>query len=387
MTILWIYNRPLIPEAGGTERITSILMRGFSSRGYNCLGMLVVHQEDLSLSYNGEPVDDLYRFLKDNHVDVVINQEALTTCVLNTFLDKGGDLWHKEGGKLITCLHFDPEGPGTIYFFKIKKNKTLHDWFTILKLSMFKTFYKHKQDKDTGIVYRELYDKSDYFIALSHTHFPYLQKVMNMVTPKISHYNKLVAINNPLTFEDVSSPSILKEKKKVCLIVARMDEYYKRISLSLKAWQKVQQHLETRDWVLKVVGDGPSLNDYKEYVNNHKIPNVEFCGRQNPELYYREAKIFLMTSSREGWGLTLTESFQRGVVPIAMDSSPVFRQIITNGEDGYICPNNDIKTLSQLIVALIKNPTQLETMAKCALCSAEKFNLDNAMNAWGNLFK
>lgn len=382
MTILWIYNRPLIPEAGGTERITSILMRGFSSRGYNCLGMLVVHQEDLSLSYNGEPVDDLYRFLKDNHVDVVINQEALTTCVLNTFLDKGGDLWHKEGGKLITCLHFDPEGPETIYFFKTKKNKTLHDWFTILKLSMFKTFYKHKQDKDTGIVYRELYDRSDYFVALSHTHFPYLQKVMNMVAPKISHYNKLVAINNPLTFEDISSPSILKEKKKVCLIVARMDEYYKRISLSLKAWQKVQQHLEAKDWVLKIVGDGPSLNEYMEYVNNHKIPNVEFCGSQNPEPYYRDAKIFLMTSSREGWGLTLTESFQRGVVPVAMYSCPVFKQIIDHGKVGFLTPNGDVDTFAVQILSLINDNKNLREIALNAMVYSSRFNLESTIVQW-----
>lgn len=38
-----------------------------------------------------------------------------------------------------------------------------------------------------------------------------------------------------------------------------------------------------------------------------------------------------MTSSAEGWGLTLTESLQRGVVPVVMNSSPVFSEIIETG--------------------------------------------------------
>lgn len=30
MTILWIYNMPLVPEAGGTERITSLVAKGLT---------------------------------------------------------------------------------------------------------------------------------------------------------------------------------------------------------------------------------------------------------------------------------------------------------------------------------------------------------------------
>ena len=43
-------------------------------------------------------------------------------------------------------------------------------------------------------------------------------------------------------------------------------------------------------------------------------------GQKNPEPYYNEASIFMMTSSFEGWGLTLTEAQQYGCVPLAFHS-------------------------------------------------------------------
>ena len=39
-TILWIYSKPLKPEAGGTERITSLVQRGLTKAGYHCMDIL-----------------------------------------------------------------------------------------------------------------------------------------------------------------------------------------------------------------------------------------------------------------------------------------------------------------------------------------------------------
>ena len=45
MTLLWIYNLPLKPESGGTERITSLVAKGFSLRGYHCMDILVFDEQ------------------------------------------------------------------------------------------------------------------------------------------------------------------------------------------------------------------------------------------------------------------------------------------------------------------------------------------------------
>ena len=373
-TILWLYNMPLVPEAGGTERITSLIRNGLLRRGYDCMKILVVNPETEKITYEGEQIHDLFEFLKKNNVDTIINQDGITNKVLNVFLNKGGLCWQREGGKIITCLHFDPDAPSVIKLFLSKKSKTLKDWFIITKLQLLSSYYQNQKDNQAGKLYNELYDKSDSFVCLSKTHFAYLHKVM-----KRTSYEKMVAINNPLTFDDISDISILYKKKKQVLIVARMDEFYKRISLALKAWGFLQ---DIKDWRLVIVGDGPSLCDYKDYVQKNHLHNVCFKGRQTPETYYKDSSIFLMTSDKEGWGLTLTESLQRGVVPIVMDSCPVFSEIISDGVNGFLTPNNEIKKFADKVRLLMTNHDILYKMEKQALVSASKFNMDNTIKQW-----
>ena len=365
---------PLLPEAGGTERITSLIRNGLLRGGYDCMKMLVVNPDTEDITYEGEQIHDLFEFLKKHHVETVINQDGITNKVLNAFLDKGGLQWQREGGKIITCLHFDPDAPSVIKLFLSKKSKTLKDWLIITKLKLLSSYYQKLKDIQAGKLYNELYDKSDSFVCLSKTHFSYLHKVM-----KRANYEKIVAINNPLTFDDISDISILSKKKKQVLIVARMDEFYKRISLALKAWGYLQ---DIKDWRLVIVGDGPSLCDYKAYVQKHQLHNVCFEGRQTPETYYKDSSIFLMTSDKEGWGVTLTESLQRGVVPIVMDSCPVFSEIISDGVNGFLTPNNDIKKFADKVRLLMTSQELLYKIGKQVLESASKFNIENTIGQW-----
>lgn len=373
-TILWMYNMPLVPEAGGTERITSLIRNGLLKFGYNCMTMLVINLNTTVVEYEGEKVNDIYAFLKSYAVDVVINQDGITNKVLNIFLAKGGSLWQKEGGKIITCLHFDPDSPSFEKLIFKKKNKTVKDWILLLKCLLLHGYYKRKKDHQAGILYNELYDKSDVFVCLSQFHFPYLRQVM-----KRRSYDKMIAINNPLTFDDISDYSILDKKKKQILVVARMDEFYKRISLILKGWQCLD---ELDEWQLVIIGDGPSLNDYKEFSTKNKLCNIHFLGRQSPELYYKDSSIFLMTSDKEGWGLTLTESLQRGVVPVVMNSCPVFSEIIIDGENGFLTTNGNVKEFADKVRFLMKNPKILREMGKRALVSAKKFEIKETLKQW-----
>lgn len=173
-------------------------------------------------------------------------------------------------------------------------------------------------------------------------------------------------------------------KQRTVLVVARMSEFHKRISIILKTWKQLVKEGSTKTWTLKVIGDGPSLTEYKKYVRDNKLVNITFLGQQNPEPYYAEASIFLMTSSAEGWGLTLTESLQRGVVPVVMNSSPVFSEIIENGKSGVLVRNNDYKAFANAIRKLMKSEVTRITMSQNCLIQAKKFDLGNTINKWIN---
>ena len=380
MTILWIYNLPLIPEAGGTERITSLIAKGLSQRGHKCLGILEFKEGSTQMVYEGHNVEDLYEFLKEYKVDVIINQIAYSRWLLRYFLERGGAKWHAEGGKIISCLHFDPKPTSDLYLFRSKRDKKFRDYINIAKAFLLKSYYRKRQEKRTGITYNWVYDNSDHYITLSATHFPYFRQVTQR-----DEYQKLTAINNPLTFDDISTDEILNEKKKVVLVCSRMDEYQKRISLILRAWKKLQSDPIAADWTLNIIGDGPDLEFYKSYANKKRLKNICFEGRQSPEPYYREADIFLMTSTGiEGWGLTLTESLQRGVVPVVMNTCPVYSDIITDGYNGFLTQDNVADLMSHVLM-LMKEQEQLRKMQRNALSSASRFTLDKTMMKWGSI--
>lgn len=378
MTILWIYNMPLIPEAGGTERITSLVAKGLTSLGHNCMDILVFDRGKATMTYGAKTVTDLYAFLKENRVDIVINQIAYDRWLLADFLARGGDRWHKEGGKIISCLHFDPKPTSSYYYFKSKRNKTLRDRFNVLKALVMYKYYERRQEKSTGDIFNWIYDQSDWYVTLSPTHYPYFKKVTAR-----SEYDKLRAINNPLTFDDIADETVIDQKKHVILVCSRMDEYQKRISLVLKAWKIIRRNPASDGWTLKILGTGPDLDKYKDYARRHSLDNLQFEGRQSPEPYYREAGIFLMTSTGiEGWGLTLTESLQRGVVPVVMNTCSVYSDIITNGYNGYLTEGSDLTDFVSHIMMLIDDPRRLRAMQLNAIHSAHRFTLEKTMEKW-----
>lgn len=377
MTILWIYNMPLLPEAGGTERITSLVVDGLSERGHKCMGILEFKEGSEQMMHEGKDVADLYSFLRDNRVDVVVNQIAYSTWLLSDFLDRGGRRWHDEGGKIISCLHFDPCNPSYKQLLKSQEHLSLRSRMDIVKHTVLSAYYRQRKEKLEGDVYNYIYDNSDVFVILSERHKPYMDKVM-----KRKDYHKITAINNPLTFPVIASEDTLDTKKKTVLVCARMSEYHKRISIVLKAWKVLKNRGVTRGWTLKIVGEGPDLERYRHYVENNSLDNVVFYGRQDPLPFYKEASVLMLASSAEGWGLALTEALQNGAVPVVMNSSAVYADIIDNGYNGCLTPNGNLSSYVRHMKTLLTEPCRLRTMQRNALESAHRFKIDKTISRW-----
>lgn len=383
-TILWMYEKELNPEDGGTERISDLTMKGLSEKGYICMGFLEFHKNDNSIIYHKQQISNVYKFLTDNKIDIVINQLGYGDWLLKRFYTEGGEQWKKEGGRVITCLHFDPKQPRQTRrtIFHNWRKKTNKEKIDAIKRYLIAPYYENKEERSIKNIYKYLYENSDYFVMLSKTHFPYFTSLL-----KLNDYKKLRAIPNPLTFPDISSPDIILNKKKQVLVVARMSEYHKRISSALKTWKIITQKYLINDWELILVGDGPDLQQYKNYAKRNNLSGIRFEGQKNPNDYYKNASIFLMTSSAEGWGLTLTEAMERGVPSIVMESSPVFRDIIDDGKTGFIVPDNELKTFIDRCLLLIRNPQKRMEMAKNCLLKAEDFTIDKTISLWKEILK
>jgi glycosyltransferase involved in cell wall biosynthesis len=380
MNIAWIYNKSLHVSIGGTERTTMLAIEMLQRIGHNSYAFIIINEKDGLFSFEGNPINDLYTFLKEKEIDIAINQIGYSIELLKPFLENGGKKWQEEGGKIITYMHFDPRMPSNLDYFLSIENKTITDYLVICKLFLFNRYYKTKERNEYAHIYRYLYDNSDMYVTLSPTHFPYLKSLLNLES-----YDKLYAINNTLTFDGISSPDILHKKEKTVLLVARLSETHKRISAAIKVWERISKNNKYDEWQFKIVGTGADMERYKRYVKKHKIERISFEGEQNPEPYYRSASIFLMTSPAEGWGLTLTESFQRGVVPVVMNSSPVFSEIIEDGKSGILVKDNNIREFQEAIEKLMSDKQLRLGMGKNCLDRAKLFNKESTTKKWENI--
>jgi glycosyltransferase involved in cell wall biosynthesis len=192
--------------------------------------------------------------------------------------------------------------------------------------------------------------------------------------------DKIAYINNPVKIKEVN----VAEKENVILCVAQL-AYRKRVDLMLKAWAKIYSRLP--EWKLQIVGDGVERNRLKKFVMEKKIPGVEFVGYANPDAYYQRAKIFWMTSSYEGWGMTLVECMQNECVPVVFDSFSSLRDIVDNGKNGFVVKNLDERDFIGKTIAIADDELLRRRMAKKAAEKARLFDVKVITEKWTELLE
>lgn len=202
------------------------------------------------------------------------------------------------------------------------------------------------------------------------------------IAPGVS--DDFVAIPNALSFDECSvAPD--KPANHEVLIVARLDDWHKRILDALKIWRLVQQDTQFSDWKLRIVGDGIDAAFYKDYVRKKGIPNVVFEGHQQPLSYYQQAGIFMMTSACEGLPMTLLEALQCGCVPVVYDNFASAKDIIRSGENGFLIATDDTTSYVASMKQLMADVALRKQMSLAAIQSCKGFTIREIVAMWNRL--
>lgn len=385
MNILFYTGDQPTPTKGGTERTTITVASSLTKLySWNCYSMFTTRSNDSIAgcfkdehqltSFNA--IEEIRGFIEEKKINVIINQNNFE---LTKFFRKA--IGEKSRCKLIFGFHFQP-GYEKIRFGLTSQitNLIWRDYRTKLK-SVIKIFiypiYKLHYSTLTSKKYKETFNLSDYIVLLSSHFIPKFNSIINM-----SDNEKIKSISNGLSFPIFLSSQEIKKKKKKVLIVSRLAEPEKRISAALKVWRKIQNDERAQGWSLDIVGDGQDRNLYCQMINKYKLRDVNLLGRKDPLENYKESSIFMMTSSTEGWGLTLTEAQQFGVVPIAFDTYESLKDIITDGKNGIIIPANDIDSYSQACLRLMEVSAYREELARNGIQSCKEFTADKIAKKW-----
>ena len=198
--------------------------------------------------------------------------------------------------------------------------------------------------------------------------------------------NDFIAIPNTCSFDNIEIPHD-KYRNKEVLVVARLDDWHKRISEILYIWENVQKDQRFCDWVLRIVGDGIDAPFYKDFVKNKKLTNVIFEGQQKPLPYYQQASIFLVTSACEGFPMTILEAQQCGCVPISYNSFAAATDLIMDGSNGILVENNNRHLFVEKLRNLMLNDQLRQEMSMQCIESSHRFTVENVATLWNNLLQ
>ncbi|MFV5691254.1 glycosyltransferase family 4 protein [Flavobacterium sp. LT1R49] len=191
-----------------------------------------------------------------------------------------------------------------------------------------------------------------------------------------------IVIPNPLWFTSEKFSTL--ESKKV--IAVGRHTYEKGFDRMLKIWKKVV--MKHPDWILDIYGKSNKNIDLRVLAENLDISkNVIFYEPvRNIEEKYLEASFYLMTSRFEGFGMVLIEAMASGLPCIAFDCPCGPRAIISQKEDGFLIENGNESDYVKAIEVLIENASLRREMSKKAKLSSEKYNIDEIMQSWNQLF-
>jgi len=189
-------------------------------------------------------------------------------------------------------------------------------------------------------------------------------------------------IPNPLPFyPDLSQ---VTRHKRIISIGRYFDE--KGYDMLLNVWAIVEKQCD--DWELDIYGDGNksyyermtvSLNlDKTRCRLNDSISDVE--------KEYLDSSLFICTSRFEGFGMGIIEAMACGLPVVAFDCLWGPRSIISDGEDGLLVENGNIKKMAETILSLMNHPEKISEMGKNARKNVQRFNIDTIAKKWKRLF-
>jgi phosphatidyl-myo-inositol dimannoside synthase len=157
-------------------------------------------------------------------------------------------------------------------------------------------------------------------------------------------------------------------QSKAVLIVGRMmsSERHKGHEQLIRAWPSVK--IQVPDAQLVIVGRGDDLSRLKgladETGHRRDILFAEWVNDRTLNEIYHRAAVFAMPSSGEGFGLVFLEAMKRRL-PCIASCSDASREIVVDGETGFLVDQSDREQVSYRIVTLLKDRF-LRTSFGCA---------------------
>lgn len=368
MNIAFFTNHEINPFIGGVEKVTYNLAQFFLSQNIDVFYFHLFGKDD----------DRHFIIPKTKDVQVITSfiNEKISQYNLDIIIDQygtGNYFTHnnlKSKVKIIRCWHLNIFEKnitqcllGTLWYKKATENlKNFCFWInTPRRIFKYLTEYKFA------------IKHTDIFCTLSESYKIQLEKIYKA--------KNIRAINNAI---EIFPHTSTLEKENIIMFCGRIVHNPKNILFLINLWEKLfPKH---PDWKMILVGDGEDRYILEKLIKKKKLQRIHITGYTNPNNYYQKAKILVLPSFNEGFGMVLLEAMSHGCIPIVFNTSPAFNDIITDSYNGFIIDNLNKKKFINQCNLLMKEENLLSQMAKNAIFSIQKFSIERIGKQWIDLF-
>ncbi len=197
------------------------------------------------------------------------------------------------------------------------------------------------------------------------------------------HYaQRIELIPNMLT---IIPKRVINYKAKRVISAGRY-MYEKGFDRLLDAWHLLSD--EYNDWHLYIFGN-EDRTPYQYIVDKYNMNERVHLMLATNDIAeeFSKSSIYVMSSRYEGFGLVLAEAMSCGLPCISFDCPYGPREIIRNGEDGFLLEDGDVKVLARTIEYLMSDVVLRQTMGEKAIKNIARYEPDFIMKCWVRLFE
>lgn len=377
MRILFFCEDAVIDKAGGVQNVTALWRNYFIDKGHKVFIVYKKNHSNLSLEipqtklpsekHNKSKIniDFLSEYIKDNEIQLVINQAAQGPLASYVCLEA----CRLTETPFISIVHNSPDALikrilSARFFSAFKPFKSIVE---LLLPSIIRNLPRYGS--------RRLVRYSSAVVVLAPE---YIEEYKRLYVGGNS--DKIVALHNPVCID--KPDGLNSQRDNIALFVGRLSEQ-KGVDKILKIWKTVET--QCSDAKLYIVGDGELKTSLKELAENLKLQRVYFEGYRDPNPYYERSKVFLMTSIYEGLPMTLLECQKYGVVPIVIDSFMAARGILGDDLKEFIISQDDEAGFCNKIIELFKNADKYKDASLLCTRNIKRFSLESIAPEFENL--
>lgn len=185
-------------------------------------------------------------------------------------------------------------------------------------------------------------------------------------------------IPNPLSFYPASVSGV-DEKRIIAVGKVTPSKGYDRL---VGAWRLIGPRYP--EWRIDIFGsvDGGGVPEGMGGGMNIRIHEPV----REIEKEYLASSIYALPSRFEGFGMVLTEAMACGVPCVAFDCPCGPRDIIRDGEDGFLVENGNVGQFAERLSRLIDDAGLRRTMGEKARANARRYDIAAIAAQWDKLF-